>query len=33
VCGSFMELRPNSRPDQGKKTYFFSFLCVWRCNL
>jgi hypothetical protein len=27
VCGSFMEVRPNSRPEQGKKTYLYSFLC------
>jgi hypothetical protein len=33
VCESFMELRPNSRPEQGKKAYLYSFLCVWSRNL
>jgi hypothetical protein len=28
VCGSFMELRPNSRPEQGKENYLYYFLCV-----
>jgi hypothetical protein len=32
VCGSFMELRPNSRHEQGKKlTCILS--CVWACDL